>query len=774
MSLLDDIKAERKRREEEAKQPTEPALTGNALLDQIRAEQRKRAAQDPDIQRQLDAINAPRSFQRLPEARGRAGAFGSGVRRALTDIGAGGLQIGTGIAERLGVDVGTLPQRTSEAVTATRQRFEAETAERPGFGLAGEVAGFTAALPLAAETVGGAALLGGATGFILPTEGDRPKTQRTINTLTGLIGGAALQKIAPFITRGIAAGVRNSASIVRGVVEGTFGAAKADDFVTASGVLTDAGKKALKDADVNVDELLDAASQADDIGAEEIQEALFGGLRQAGEEALDPVSATRLARAQEQGIDLTSGQARQDFALQKQANLLEGLTTEEANIARAERKRQQGQVTGSVDKFIGQFGAGLRQVPKDEQGAAIKAAINSVRDRSRREVSDLYQAAEREVGAQIPVQIEGLADDVFFDIVERGAEPGTERALTNALAKFGLIGEKTGQKGANTLVDFNGQTITVRGDVTPLTLSNSEAFRKLMNKSFPSDRTGVVAGAIGRLDDAIEDTLEASGEGLARQEAFEAARGAFAQFKTDFSAKDIVDDLISFKKGTRTPRLDNSVIVEKIFRAKNSAENIIRVKNVLLATTRDEKANAAGRVAWREFQQAGVDDLFQRAISRDTRGDDIIISGAKLNSAINAVGELALRKLLTKGQFVSLKNLQSAVGDATIPIPRTLNPSESGTTVVDAMIKFTGAFPIAREGVRIAQRQAAKSQREAATRQVLSDIQNARPAAQRGQITPEQLARERALAEFIGRYGALPATRATQLEGQELTRRVGR
>lgn len=769
MTLRDDIAAARKRREGGDKKDEPQQQAAPFDLEDLKAAQRRRLGATPEGREQLAEVNRPRQFQSFPEAKTGFGPVGSGFERGLTDVGLGALQIGTGAAERAGVDVGQLPERTREAVTTSRERFEAETAGAPVRGFAGQVAGFGAALPLAATTAPGAAAVGALSGALLPTEGENGGVQRAINTFGGAVGGAVFNKALPVIFKGIAAGGRKSVAFIRGITR-AVGGSRGDDFVTTSGTLTKAGREALEAAGVNVDDMLSAAKQADDMTADDLQDALLGAIRGAGEEQLDPVSAARLARAGAQDIPLTSGQAQQDFTLQASEDLARNLQTAEGDIARQAADVAQAKIKGAVNKFVGQFGDEFQAVPPEQQGAAIKAGIALTKKASQKNASDLYKTAERELGSSVPLDIGDFADDVIDDIISRSASPEVERSVMTTMAKYGVIGEAVETKGARTIVNFNGQKIPVRGAVEPLTLSNAESFRKGLNKAFSADQTGVISAAVRSVDDAVEATLaRAAGEGGKRVAAFEGARAAFSQTKKIFSAKDIVDDLVAFKRGTNTPKFDESVVVSKIFRARNALENIKRVKGALLATAPDEKTAAAGRTAWREFQQAGIDDIFKQAISPDGS-----ISGARLNTAVKKMGNSSLRELMGKDRFFTFKQLQAAIGDATIPLKGTINPSGSGNRVVNLVLKLMekSPLPTGKIGAGVIRRQLDKTTHEIATKQALGQIQQGRAAKLIGGPTAEQLASERLIAEFVGRYTAVPATRAAVLKTRDLTQQT--
>ena len=159
-----------------------------------------------------------------------------------------------------------------------------------------------------------------------------------------------------------------------------------------------------------------------------------------------------------------------------------------------------------------------------------------------------------------------------------------------------------------------------------------------------------------------------------RTGAFKTAReAAKEQFET-FTAKDIIEDLTSFKRGTSTPKVDPGLVINKIVKGEKAVTNIRKLKKVLL-----ENPTEQTKTAWRSIQAEIVGDILGQAINKDT----LEISGARLNSAMKKVSPEALQEVLGRKQFAELKRLQAVIGDATIPPPGTTNPSGTFTKLLN-------------------------------------------------------------------------------------------
>ena len=387
----------------------------------------------------------------------------------------------------------------------------------------------------------------------------------------------------------------------------------------------------------------------------------------------------RLRQAEEQGVQLTGAQASKDFAQAEAEQTLLGGVSKEAQQARAFADQQQEQLLAAADKFTGKFGGSSRlqeatgeiaEVTARDKGEAIQSALKTTQELGRKEVSKLYTEAAETAGEALPLNndsIVSIADDI---IVNRPITAEVEKSINTSLAKFGLIGDSVEQSTRNKFKVMDGdQAITITGDVTPLTLSNAEEFRKSLNKAVGADQTGSVKVIIGELDDQITKVIEQGAE-TGRTTAFETARAAAAKQAQTFKAKDVIDELVGFKKGTRTPKVDPETVIAKIAKGDKAVTNIRKIKKILLTDPTDQTRNA-----WNAIKSETVGDILSQAINKDT----LEISGVRLNSALKKYKPEALIELLGTKNYNELKQLQKVIGDATIPIPRTTNPSGTFT-----------------------------------------------------------------------------------------------
>jgi len=454
-----------------------------------------------------------------------------------------------------------------------------------------------------------------------------------------------------------------------------------------------------KDANIDPDRLLRSFEPTGNVSRfartpeEPVTENIGRVLETASQSDLTPEALRRIRQAEEQGVQLTKAQATGDFgSSEAEQQLLKSLSPE-GEQARVFAESQQEQLKGAAEEFTKKFGGSSRfkeslgETVEDTargKGELVQDVLQERKELGSKEVSELYTLAGETSGEALPLNntsIVEIADDI---IVNRPITPEVEKSINTALAKFGLIGDSVEQSTRNKFKVMDGdQAITITGDVTPLTLNNAEDFRKALNKAVGADQTGSAKSVVSELDKQIATVVD-QGLESGRTDAFRTARGAAKEQFETFKAKDIIEDLTSFKRGTSTPKVDPETVINKIVKGDKAITNIRKIKKVLL-----ESPTAQSKNAWRSIQAEAVGDILGQAINKDT----LEISGARLNSAIKKFKPEVLRELLGRKQFTELKKLQKTIGTATIPPPGTTNPSGTFSRIfnnVERLGNFAG------------------------------------------------------------------------------------
>ncbi|NRA79357.1 MAG: hypothetical protein HRU18_14205 [Pseudoalteromonas sp.] len=414
-------------------------------------------------------------------------------------------------------------------------------------------------------------------------------------------------------------------------------------------------------------------------------------VQQATQADLTPEALKKIRQAERQGVQLTKAQATGDFAASEAEQTLLKSVSPEGIQSRQFADQQQEQLKGAAKAFTDKFGGSARlteasgelaDITARDKGSVIQAELLDIKEFGRKEVTDLYKLAGESTGDALPLSKDSIVDVADEIIVNRPITPEVEKSLNTALAKFGLIGDSVEQSSRNKFKVTDGtDVITITGDVTPLTLNNAEDFRQALNKAVGADQTGSAKIVVNALDEQVNSMIK-EGADSGRTGVFKQAREAFASEKGKFSAKDIVEDLTSFKRGTATPKVDPETVINKIAKGDKAVTNIRKIKKILLENPTD-----SSKRAWRSIQAETVGDILSQAINKDT----LEISGARLNSAMKKYKPEALRELLGKKQFAELKRLQQTIGDATIAPPGTTNPSGTFTKLLN-MTERLGNF----------------------------------------------------------------------------------
>jgi len=485
--------------------------------------------------------------------------------------------------------------------------------------VSGAAAGAATELGRGGEDVGATAAIGAVLGPI----------GESIGALVQRFGGPAIDAIKKIITEKIG-------SVPPGLI-------------TPQGSITEQGEKLLSSLNINRQEFTDA----------------FGGLTEAGRlQGLDPQAQLRVARAQTEGVPLTQGQATREFELQSGEDILKGLEGREGERARLFFNEQQKSLVDAKDTFLQKIGDDL-ETSRTARGEQVRTTLRDINSAEKIAISQLYGNLTDLPGGDQIIRTEVLKE--FSDELVREIVPSTriQRGIKNIFNDFEILDEPV-------------KTATSQG---PLRFRNAEKMRQRLNKLSPDNPADITV--VAQLKQGLDDLVAAATEqfpsntpiGQAAQNARSAARRNFERF----SAKDIVENIISFRKGTTTDRVPDELILDKILASGNQKiANLKKIKSVLTTSPTN-----ASRKAWEGIQTQAMLDLFSKAVTETPQG--FVISGNKLNSAIKRIGDEALTTILRPKQLTALKQLQAVIGDATIPVPRTTNPSGTGARVMNMM-----------------------------------------------------------------------------------------
>jgi hypothetical protein len=637
------------------------------------------------VDQALNAANVP-----MPATKGEkvVDAIVQGATQGLATAGIGGLMSGAaGITGAVGRSLAAAP--VLDTVASGVAGGAAEKARQSGAGVIGQL---------------GAALVGGGGTALSVSALERvaakfgPKTARVIETVPEEVAfnknGAITEEGLHYADRADVAPAELKAAYAEvGAPEPVAAgpAARASDSAApepAAPVLSSNEAAAVERAGVRVaeDGTVDPASvRAKASEAPPAPDAVNAT-------AVDPnaplpaTAAARLTEATSEGVPLTKGQATQDFSAQDAEQTLKAQASGEGEKARAFLARQQEAIAGAVEKFRSGFGDPAMNAT--ERGAIVKDSLRELSDQGRAGVSALYKQA-REVAQGLGENARSVLDldtaPLLAKMRELWIDEAVPEQVRNALrqkaAQYGLIGKNPKTVEGITAVELMddagkvAERIKFAGPVRRLAVDNAEDLRQTINDLYTADTSRRSQALKGVIDTAVSDAVERAaveGQGDVGA-AFKAGREAFITQKKTFGAKDVVQRLIDFKKGTQTDVVLPENAIREIFAGgPEGLTTLKKIKAVLLS-----QPTPNSRAAWKAIQAHGVADIFKAALSPS--GD---ISGARLSTAIKKFGPDKLKVLLEPSDFGQLMKLQRIIKTATVPLPNTVNPSGSGYKVI--------------------------------------------------------------------------------------------
>ena len=392
------------------------------------------------------------------------------------------------------------------------------------------------------------------------------------------------------------------------------------------------------------------------------------------------------------GFKLTAGEASRDFTQLSTEETAARMSQEAGDRLRQFKVEQNRDITASAGRLAEEAGGDVA-LSREGVGASIKTAMSEVQQ-GQKDAYDALYTGLRDMAEQSGFDIELPTTNVqqTFDQMVRDHGSEYEGFLTDIGRRFQDYGIFEADRFApSRLLEATGV------ERKPLTLTNKEDLVKYLNSLYTEDP--VRQRVIGQLKEALDDTADmavADYEGLSDealrlagvdpaagraflQQAAE-ARSAFREYKGMWEGRNVIQDIVDFKPGTETPRLDPSAVAGAVIR---SPENVNRVVSTLAANGQQQAVD--------DLRTFVMKDMFEQAVNVnnvDVAGEGVF-SGSKLSSYIKKNND-ALQALLTPDQFSRLKGFEEQVGKATKRPAGTVNTSNTAYKVIDFLFKQFG------------------------------------------------------------------------------------
>ena len=516
-----------------------------------------------------------------------------------------------------------------------------------------------------APTLGGRMALGAATGGTLgalqPTVEDESVAENV--AIGAVFGGAAppvLEKVALPIVRGATAPVVN-------FIKGVF---------SKPGTQTDSARTIAQQYGEAFDDISQAVSAQP--GKQPEQVARAAAFEEAG---INPAARSRITRNPD------------DF--QRELQLLRQRDSEAADKLRDNYYQESREIQDSVQAIADSLGI------SSASGRSIKESLDAIQSsmsaNRRAAYEDLATAVSKSPKAQIdsiPLNTSQIVDSVE-DAQRRFMDDATSKKIDELMAEFGLLGEQVGRQGRFSIVDFDGQPIRVRGEITPLNIGNMEEFRKRINQAFnisdprQSAARKQITQIIDQEVDTLADGLSDAGVGSDIINKARKARGLAREEKLIFDQGDIIDRLTSVRPGTVTPLVESSRVMGAV---KNAPTEQV---NKLISTL---SKTPEGKEAISNMGSSIVVDLLEAATKAGSRqlsgpgGAQIVdFSGNNFTKAINSYGKTKtdsrrlLRKVLGEEAYKKMLRLEK-IGQIRIA-PETAVQKGSAPDLINQFIR---------------------------------------------------------------------------------------
>lgn len=379
----------------------------------------------------------------------------------------------------------------------------------------------------------------------------------------------------------------------------------------------------------------------------------------------------RLSAFEKEGVQPTRGDIGQAFEQQKLESQLFETVGDAGDQMRRLRAGQSEQLRRNLESMVDDLGV------SQEVGASVKSALSGRKELLSAERSDLYKKlAEESNSINIPIMKTGIMESLpdartLRDI--SNAAPNASRIVEDALKDYGLLA--------------GGQNIT------PLSLSNFEGFRKALVRAEAADQTGAIKAVTGGLKRSLDDAIDEAASNVARNgnaniaELAKEARKSHIALKTEFDQKALTDQLIQSKsRGSNVPKFEESQIYAKLSSKSTPIEQFKAVTDSL------KKAGAQGQKALADLKTRSILDVIDSAYgagSRKIAGERSFGSAAFKNKIDDMRPKL--EQVFNKQEMAAIDRMYK-IADSIQP-PSTAVPKGSAGFFVDLM-KRTGAQAI--------------------------------------------------------------------------------
>lgn len=296
----------------------------------------------------------------------------------------------------------------------------------------------------------------------------------------------------------------------------------------------------------------------------------------------------------------------------------------------------------------------------EQVGLNAQTALRTKLEAKKREVSQLYEIAEKTGELQGRVSPKGV-----IDVIESSPDE----------THFGWVD--------SWLTKMN---VREKGAINKLTLKQMEDLRQAaVARAMNGGTDAYYAGKVIR---AIDQATEGAG-GKAYKAARQARREQAMEFEDQASVARLVDD---------KSRTDRAVALEDTWRKTVLGGSIDDLRKVQLSllTGKDAKARAMGKQSWRDIRAQTIQYIYDEATKSVTRteGGARNITPAAMDRAIKAIGEDKINLIFGPGTVKTLKNIMEATRIVKTEPPTGFKGSPSFANAIAFLERSLGKVPV--------------------------------------------------------------------------------
>jgi len=411
----------------------------------------------------------------------------------------------------------------------------------------------------------------------------------------------------------------------------------------------------------------------------------YSSLKQSTRQILESIGrsedvdvAIQKAVENEQGFNLTAGEASGDFGQISAEQSAVRQSQEAGNMMRDFKNQQNEDITVRSGQLAEEMG-GTPGLNNEGVGSSLKEALDQAKQDDKDGYVAMYDRAKQlavENDVDIPLNQSVIAQS-FYDI--SGDHLGTHQGLLED------IGRKLAQYDILDPARFEGDVPRrgLAGDFNSLSVANVEDFIKFLNTKYsPTDSTGnmILAQLKQAVSTNADEVLASAVDGKSGREFLKQARqarSAFKEYQSMWQSKDVLESITGVKVGTDTPIKNPSDIVKLVTRSPENARTVIQT----LMANGNEQAVA-------DLRTYILKDIFDQAVNPNViKGELGSFQGTKLNTLIKNKLDV-LQAVFTPEQFANLKGFQDAVKKATIHPEGSVNYSNTATKILDAVFNI--------------------------------------------------------------------------------------